>query len=174
MRRRALLLSANALSLSRVVLAALYPLDAGAAWRVSLAGVAGATDFLDGWVARRTQTATPSGALIDAGADRVFVLVALTTWLLEGSLGLAEWGALLARDAATVLGFLVVRAVPSLRNAELRARWPGKLVTALQLATLVALPLARALVPALAAAVLAASVVAIADYAYALRAARRA
>jgi cardiolipin synthase len=164
MRRRALLASVNALSLSRVALAALYPFVDGAVWRVSLVGLAGATDFLDGWIARRSNLATRLGAIVDPIADRLFVLTAIATHLLEGSLGAAQGWALLARDIATAVGFVVARVVPWLRDAELRARLAGKLVTVLQLATLVALSLAPRAVGPLVLAVLATSVWAIADY----------
>src|SRR5688500_19114380 len=132
-RRRALLASVNALSLSRVALAALYPFVDGAMWRVSLVGVAGATDFLDGWIARRSNLTSRWGAIVDPIADRLFVLTAIATHLLDGSLAAAYLPALLARDIATTVGFVVARAVPWLRDVELRARPAGQAVTVLQL-----------------------------------------
>lgn len=164
MRRRALLAAVNALSLSRVALAALFPLVGEPVWRVSLVLFAGASDFLDGWIARRSNLATRLGAIVDPIADRLFVLTAITTHLVEGSLGIAQYGALLARDLATAIGFLVARSLPCLRAVELRARWAGKVVTVLQLATLLALSLRPALVAPLVAAVLVSSVWAIGDY----------
>ncbi|HEX6058502.1 MAG TPA: CDP-alcohol phosphatidyltransferase family protein [Gemmatimonadaceae bacterium] len=168
MRRRALLAAVNALSLSRIALAAAYPLAGDASWRVSLVALAGASDFLDGWIARRTHLTTRWGAILDPVTDRLFVLTAITTHLVEGSLGVAQYYALLVRDLATAVGFLVARAVPWLRGVELRARWAGKIVTVLQLATLLALSLAPRLVVPLVAAVVATSVWAIADYTRAL------
>jgi CDP-diacylglycerol--glycerol-3-phosphate 3-phosphatidyltransferase/cardiolipin synthase len=159
-----MLASVNALSLSRVALAALYPFVDGAAWRAALVGLAGATDFLDGWIARRSNLATRWGAIVDPIADRLFVLTALATHLADGSLGATQCWALLARDIATAIGFLVARAVPGLRGVELRARLAGKIVTVLQLAALLALSLAPRLVEPLVLATLAASVWAIADY----------
>ena len=44
----------NAVSLSRVVLAAAFPLTTSAAARVALVAVASLSDFLDGWLARRS------------------------------------------------------------------------------------------------------------------------
>jgi phosphatidylglycerophosphate synthase len=172
MRRRALLASVNALSLSRVALAAIFPFVEGAAWRVTLIGLAGATDFLDGWIARRSHLTTRWGAIVDPIGDRLFVLAAFTTCLVEGSLTAGQYGALLARDVATAVGFVVARTVPWLREVELRARWPGKVVTVLQLLTLLALVLAPSLVAPLVAAVLATSLWAVADYTLALWRAR--
>jgi phosphatidylglycerophosphate synthase len=168
MRRRAQLAAVNALSLSRVALAAIFPLVGATAWRVSLVLLAAASDFLDGWIARRSNLATRLGAIVDPIADRLFVLTAITTHLAEGSLGLAQYCALLARDVATAIGFLVARSVPWLRAVELRARWAGKIVTVLQLATLLALSLRPALVAPLVVAVLLTSVWAIGDYTLAL------
>jgi phosphatidylglycerophosphate synthase len=167
-----MLASVNALSLSRVALAACYPFVDGAAWRVALVVLAGASDFLDGWIARRSNLATRWGAIVDPIADRLFVLTAIATHLLEGSLLAWQGWALLARDIATAIGFLVARAVPWLRDVELRARMAGKIVTVLQLAALLALSLAPRLVAPLVVAVLATSVWAIADYTRMLRRAR--
>jgi phosphatidylglycerophosphate synthase len=55
----------NALSLSRVLLALLF-VPAGRATRIALICLAAATDFLDGWLARRTNTTTRWGALVIA------------------------------------------------------------------------------------------------------------
>jgi hypothetical protein len=78
----------------------------------------------------------------------------------------------LARDIATALGFFVARAVPGLRGVELKARFPGKVVTVLQLMTLVALVIgAQPLTPFIALVALA-SAFAIADYTHFLVRAR--
>jgi CDP-diacylglycerol--glycerol-3-phosphate 3-phosphatidyltransferase/cardiolipin synthase len=142
-------------------------IPAGRPARIALIVLAAATDFLDGWLARRTHTATRWGALVDPFADRVFVLVAIVAYVLNGGLSVEEALLFLSRDIATALGFLVVRAVPSLRGVEVKARFPGKFVTVLQLITLVALVVdARPRTPYIALVALA-SAVAIADYTYA-------
>jgi cardiolipin synthase (CMP-forming) len=157
----------NVLSLSRLLLAVLF-VPAGRGARVALICVAAATDFLDGWLARRANAATRWGALVDPIADRIFVLVALVTYVLNGDLSLGASLLLLARDIATALGFFVARAVPGLRGVEFKARFPGKIVTVLQLVTLLALVVgARPLTPFIAL-VAVASALAIADYTLAL------
>jgi CDP-diacylglycerol--glycerol-3-phosphate 3-phosphatidyltransferase len=154
-----------------VLLAVLF-VPAGRGARLALICIAAATDFLDGWLARRTRTTTRWGALVDPIADRIFVLVAVVTYVLNGSLSLLAMLLLLARDIATALGFFVARAVPSLHGVAFKARFPGKIVTVLQLITLVALVLgARSLTPYVALVALA-SAVAIADYTHALWRAR--
>jgi phosphatidylglycerophosphate synthase len=139
----------NAVSLSRVVLAAGFVASTGAAERLALVGVASFTDMLDGWLARRLGVASRWGALIDPIADRVFVLAAVGTFVANGALSPIQAVAFLLRDVMTVIGFVVARAVSWLRAVTFRARPLGKAVTVLQLATLVALILAPRLVPGL-------------------------
>ncbi|MEO6879070.1 MAG: CDP-alcohol phosphatidyltransferase family protein, partial [Gemmatimonadaceae bacterium] len=64
----------NILSFSRVVLAAGFVAWTSPHVRLGLVCVAGATDFLDGYVARRGKWTSRWGALIDPIADRVFAL----------------------------------------------------------------------------------------------------
>jgi len=154
----------NLLSLSRLALAALF-VPAGHRARIVLICLAGATDFLDGWLARRTNTTTRWGALVDPIADRLFVLVAIVTYLVNGQLSVVQMLLLLLRDVATALAFLIARAVPSLRGVEFKARLSGKFVTVFQLATLLALVIGvRPLTPFVAVVALT-SILAIVDYA---------
>lgn len=153
----------NVLSLSRLLLAALF-IPAGRPGRIVLIFLAAASDFLDGWLARRTHTTTRWGALVDPIADRIFVLVAIIAYVLNGKVSVIEALLLLPRDIATALGFFVARAAPSLRTVELKARFPGKIVTVLQLVTLLALVLdAHPIIPYVVVVALA-SAFAIADY----------
>lgn len=161
----------NAISLSRLLLAVLF-IPAGQTARIVLICLAAATDFLDGWLARRNNAATRWGALVDPIADRIFVVVAIATYVVSGALSIVGALLLLARDIATALGFLAARAVPSLRAVEFKARFPGKIVTVLQLATLIALVLeAQPLTPFIVLVALA-SALAIADYTHAVWRAR--
>ena len=138
MDRAALFTLPYVVSMSRLVLAAGFVGARGAEERLALIGAASVTDFLDGWLARRRNAATRWGALIDPIADRVFVLAAVTAFLANGELTLAQYLILLSRDVMTAIGFLVARMVPWLRPVEFKARYLGKLVTVLQLATFVA------------------------------------
>jgi cardiolipin synthase (CMP-forming) len=169
MRGRALRTLPTFLSLSRFVLAAAFPLIAEAPQRVALLGSAAATDLLDGWIARRTHSTSWWGALVDPIADRVFALVAVATFVARAELSWGECLVLLARDIATAVGFLVARAVPGLRGARFKARWGGKVVTALQFLTFLAVIVAPAAVRPLLVLVGLASAWAIADYALVLR-----
>lgn len=153
----------NVLSLSRVLLAVLF-VPAGRSARIALICLAALTDFLDGWLARRTHSTTRWGALVDPIADRIFVLVAIAVYVLNGELSVVGSLLFLLRDIATALGFVVARIVPTLRNVEFKARFPGKIVTVLQLVTLIALAVGvQPLIPFIALVALA-SAVAIVDY----------
>ena len=169
MRGRALRTLPNFLSLSRFVLAAAFPLAAETPQRVALLGSAAATDFLDGWIARRAHATSWWGALVDPVADRVFALVAVVTFVARDELAWGQCVVLLARDIATALAFFLARAVPRLRTMRFKARWGGKVVTALQFLTFLAVLVAPAAVRPLVLLVGVAAVWAIADYALVLR-----
>ena len=164
MQRSDVLSLPNALSLSRLLLAIAFPFTRDARVQASLIVAAGASDFLDGWIARHRHTTSTWGALLDPITDRVFVFVALVTYLLQGALTTGEYFIMLARDLATATGFLVARAMPSLQAVKFKARWAGKIVTTVQLLVLLAVPLAPALVRPLVVAVGLLSLWAIADY----------
>ena len=162
----------NVVSMSRVVLAAGFVGAHGADERLALVGVASVTDFLDGWLARRRNAASRWGALIDPIADRIFVLTAVTAFLVGGELTTWQYFVLLSRDIMTAVGFVVARIVPWLRPVEFKARYLGKVATTLQLATFIAILAYPDAVTALVLAVGVASAAAIADYTYALWRAR--
>jgi cardiolipin synthase len=164
MSRERLMTLPNAVSMSRLLLAAGFVTMREPAVRVTLLVVASATDFLDGWLARRRQSVTKSGALIDPVADRFFVFAAVCAYLIEGAISTAAYFTLLSRDIMTAIGFLVARSVPWLRAVEFRARLLGKVVTVLQLLTLMAVLVAPAAVSPLVIAVGAVSAASIADY----------
>ena len=160
----ALLNLPNVISLSRLVLAAGFIVAPGPRERAALIVVAAASDFLDGWLARRSGAATRWGALIDPVADRAFVFTAICVYLFEGSVTTGQYFTFLARDLATATGFLVARAVTWLRPVEFKARMSGKIVTVLQLLMLLAVPLAPSLVRPVVWAVGITSAIAIVDY----------
>jgi len=138
MTRGAVFTLPNSISLSRLVLALGFVLISGAWERVAIIVVAGFTDFIDGWIARHEKEETETGALIDPLADRVFVFVAISVYLVEGRFTAGQYFIFLSRDIATAVGFLVAKIVPWLRPAVFRARMLGKIVTVLQLIALVA------------------------------------
>lgn len=139
----------NSISMSRLLLALGFVLIDGRWERTTLIAVAAATDFLDGWLARRRNSSSVAGALIDPLADRAFVFAAVTTYLIADSLTLPQFLVFLIRDIATAVGFVVARFIPGLTASSFQARALGKAVTALQLTLLVAVLQLPGLVPPL-------------------------
>jgi len=162
----------NIISLSRVLLAAGFVVVERVDVRLGLVGLAGITDFLDGWLARRARWTTRLGALIDPFADRVFALVAVSTFLFMGELSTVGYFVMISRDLMTAIGFLVSRFVPWLQSVEFKARMAGKIVTVLQLITFAALLGLPSLVTPCLWLVGITSVYSIVDYTYALWRAR--
>ena len=162
----------NAISLSRFAYAVAFIIYDSVIVRVTLILVAAASDFLDGWLARRNRQTSGMGALIDPFADRLFVLVAISTYLFEGLISTAEYFTFILRDLMTAVGFLVARIMPSLRRVTFKARFSGKVVTTLQLAALIAVPLFPRLAPGLIAATGVTAVWAVLDYTLMLHRAR--
>ena len=167
-----LLTPLNLLTLSRVPLAAAFLAVESVYARAALVGVASVTDVLDGWLARRLGRATPLGALLDPVADKTFVLAALSVFIMRGELSARDYFIILSRDLATAVGFLVAWRLPGLNPAKFRARWLGKVVTALQVLALLALLLAPATMRVLIPLIAVASAAAIADYTLTLHRAR--
>lgn len=82
----------NLLSLLRVllipVLVALYflPYDSASLWATAVFVLAGVTDWLDGYLARRLNQTSAFGAFIDPVADKLIVVVALLLILYKSAL----------------------------------------------------------------------------------------
>lgn len=130
----------NLLSISRLALAAAFAFTDSVDARLVIVMIAGATDFLDGWIARQFGGMTRSGAMLDAVGDRFFVFVGVCVFLFEGLLSTWQYFIMISRDIMTAVGFVTARWVmPSLRGVAFKARFPGKVVTVLQLMTFVAL-----------------------------------
>ncbi len=129
----------NIISLSRVVLAAGFVVVHDVDGRLGIVGLAAATDFLDGWIARRAQLTSRWGALIDPIADRVFALVAVSSFLFTAQLSTVGYFVMISRDLMTAVGFLVARIIPWLRPVTFKARFSGKLVTVMQMLTFIAI-----------------------------------
>jgi phosphatidylglycerophosphate synthase len=157
MRRRTSLTLLNALSLSRLPLAALFVVMEDPLARVGLVLAAAFTDFLDGYIARHKHLESYWGALIDPIADR-------GSFMLEGQLTPLEFGILVVRDVATGLGFVVSRLIPQFRLVKFQARMLGKVVTTLQLGALLSVLLAPVLVRPLVIAVGLTALASVVDY----------
>jgi CDP-diacylglycerol--glycerol-3-phosphate 3-phosphatidyltransferase len=131
---------ANVLTAARIVLVPVFVafvvvsgmIDSG--WRILACltfCVASATDFADGWIARRYELVTSFGKVADPIADKALTGSALVllsaydrlSWWVTGLILVREWG-------VTALRFWVIRygVIPASRG--------GKLKTALQIAAI--------------------------------------
>jgi cardiolipin synthase len=99
-----------------------------------LLGVTAATDWVDGFVARRTGQVSNVGKLLDPVADRLALIAALVTLVVVDAVPL--WAALLvvARDVAVLIAGAIVLARYHIR---IDVRWIGKIAT---FALMVAIP----------------------------------
>ena len=120
---------ANALSLSRIVLAVPITIvvfvDASRyAWViVGLGAVAAATDFLDGYVARRTGTITEWGKVLDPIGDKFLLITVGGAMVVVGLLPLWLVGFIVARDLIIVIGGLLISQASGIVPSSL---WWGK------------------------------------------------
>jgi CDP-diacylglycerol---glycerol-3-phosphate 3-phosphatidyltransferase len=160
------------ISSSRVLLAAAFVTVTSVDARLGCVALAAFTDVLDGWIARRAKWTSRWGALIDPIADRIFALVAVSTFLFSGVLSTVGYFVMISRDLMTAVGFLVTRMIPWVANVPFKARASGKLVTILQIVTFVALLRFPARITMCLWAVGIASVYSITDYTFALWRAR--
>lgn len=137
----------NLLSTVRLLLAGLFPFCPAQEW-IWLVLAAGASDFLDGWIARRWHLESWQGGLLDAVADKLFVLSVLVTFVLAGKFSPWWVPGLLARDLTVAMIALYAfcrREWASFRKME--ASVSGKLATAGQFLFFATVVLAPASIP---------------------------
>jgi len=131
MRRYAIIVP-NLLSLLRLIFAVIFPFCGERVWIWLVAG-SGISDFLDGYLARKLKVESWKGGLLDAVADKLFVLVALSTFV--GAAKFSFWWlpAVIARDLV-VAGTAVYAGVRRLWSSfeKMEARWLGKVATTAQ------------------------------------------
>ena len=143
----------NLVSLLRIPLAVAFPFVARSPpAAIAVLGLAGATDVLDGLLARRLGAVTALGAVIDPVADKIFALSAMGT--LVALQKLPWWGvpALLAREIleAPLVVWSLRRRLRGVRAPVLGSNVAGKLATVAQSAALLAaIAMPSALAPAL-------------------------
>jgi cardiolipin synthase len=120
----------NILSTVRLVLACLFPFVPEQLWVWLIIG-SGGSDVLDGWVARQWGVQSRSGAILDAVADKLFILIALLTVAGAGKFSLWWLPLLLARDLLVAFTAAYAASIRSWESFnEMDVRWSGKLATA--------------------------------------------
>jgi len=91
-----------------------------AAW---LLGILGATDWIDGWIARRYDMASEFGRLFDPTVDRLMFFVAIPAILIDGSI--PWWVAILALAREALVAVCAVTSV-AVGAGTLAVTWEGK------------------------------------------------
>jgi cardiolipin synthase (CMP-forming) len=100
-----------------------------------LLAVLGATDWVDGWIARRFDQGSEFGKVIDPVADRVLLIAGAVALLIDGAVPVWVGVLVLAREAVISGGTLALAALGARR---IDVQWVGKAGT---LALMFALPM---------------------------------
>ena len=127
----------NLLTIGRLILIPVFVVlvlvsDGGRSWPAAIVfGVAGVTDQIDGWLARRWHVESEFGKIADPLADRLMIDAAV---ILLWHAGRLPWVALAipARDLALIAGYKLVVG----RGYELAVNFAGKAATWLLYASL--------------------------------------
>lgn len=127
-------------SLARLPLAGAFVLSLERPWlALVILALAGATDVVDGWWARRHGQVTATGAVVDPITDKLFVLTVVASLILTERL--TAWSILLLAtreigEAPLVLWWAVSHRKRRAKVAQPMANLPGKAATVLQFATI--------------------------------------
>ncbi len=128
----------NGLSIVRAPLAFLF-CQGNPTLRIVAVILAMITDSIDGYFARRNQSVSKFGAVLDPAMDKFFVYFGLTSLFLEGKIASFELLAMLSRDFFLCLYAFLMLAMGRWHTIVFRAiRW-GKITTALQFLGLIGL-----------------------------------
>ena len=119
----------NALSLGRLACAVAFPFTPSS-WWLGLVIAAGASDWLDGVIARRLRASSWIGGLLDGLSDKAFVIVALVQLAVHDLFAWWQIPLLLARDVSVGIGVAISalrRDAAAFRHMD--SRLFGKLTT---------------------------------------------
>lgn len=152
---------ADALTVLRLPLAVAFVVVPSLGARLVILVLAAASDFSDGWVARRFG-ASRIGAVLDPVADKLFAAAAFGVVLFSGRLHWYEILGVLARDIIATVAVLIAVALGKATTVPARAG--GKAVTLLQFLTLLAFLVDSSLLRPLAWATAAVALYALWDY----------
>jgi cardiolipin synthase len=88
-----------------------------------LLGVLGATDWVDGWIARRFDQGSELGKVLDPVADRILLIVAGVALVVDGSVPLVIGVLVLVREVIVSVAVLLLAAAGARR---IDVQWAGK------------------------------------------------
>ena len=89
----------------------------------ALLGILGATDWVDGWIARRFNQVSELGKVLDPTADRIMFLVAVFTMIIDESVALWFGILTLVREGVVAIAALILGALGA---RALKVTWVGK------------------------------------------------
>jgi CDP-diacylglycerol--glycerol-3-phosphate 3-phosphatidyltransferase len=124
----------NLITLSRLVLAiVLFVLiDVGGWWRTAtwVFVVAALTDYIDGWLARRSGQITTLGRILDPFVDKIIICGAFIFLLAKPASGVTGWitFVIVARE----MFITSLRSFLEQRGQDFSAKWSGKIKMVLQ------------------------------------------
>jgi cardiolipin synthase (CMP-forming) len=137
-RDRRVLTVPNAISVARLLCAPIFVWLLAEGDDIAAAAVLaalGASDWVDGWIARHFDQGSELGKLLDPVADRVLLLVAAVALLVDGAVPAVVGVLVLLREAVVSVAVLVLALAGARR---LDVQWAGKAGT---LAVMFAFPL---------------------------------
>jgi CDP-diacylglycerol---glycerol-3-phosphate 3-phosphatidyltransferase len=128
----------NFLSFLRAPLAFLFMID-NTYSRLVVVLLAMVTDFLDGFLARRWKMTSQVGAVLDPVTDKLFVIIAASVLIQEGSLEIWQALTMISRDFAVLLFVCYLFIKGNLFSFKTQSIWTGKITTTLQFFVLLGL-----------------------------------
>jgi len=130
----------NTLSFLRAPLALLF-LKQSVLFRLFAIIMAMFTDSIDGYIARKNNTVSKFGAILDPVMDKFFVTFILVVFFIEQNIELWQILALLSRDFFLFLYGLLVAVRKNWKTMKIKPVSWGKITTALQFFVLIGLTL---------------------------------
>ncbi|MDD3717069.1 MAG: CDP-diacylglycerol--glycerol-3-phosphate 3-phosphatidyltransferase [Actinomycetota bacterium] len=105
--------------------------DSAHYWALGVFLFAASTDFIDGQIARRTNTISEFGKLVDPFADRLLVISVLVALMWRGFLPIWMGALIVSRDVLMLIGAPIVGINDREVREKLAVHWTGKAATAM-------------------------------------------
>jgi CDP-diacylglycerol---glycerol-3-phosphate 3-phosphatidyltransferase len=122
----------NLISFLRFPLAFLFLYDS-IILRICALALAGISDALDGYLARKFKMQSRFGTTLDPIMDKFFVVFVILVLMNENNLGIGEALTMVSRDLAVVCFGLYLAFTRQFSTYKFRSIWSGKATTFLQL-----------------------------------------
>jgi CDP-diacylglycerol--glycerol-3-phosphate 3-phosphatidyltransferase len=114
-----------------ISIASTQRIDAAHYWALGVFLFAASTDFIDGQIARRTNTISEFGKLVDPLADRLLVISVLIALMWRDFMPIWMGVLIVSRDVLMLIGAPIIGINDKEVREKLAVHWTGKLATAL-------------------------------------------